>query len=222
MGDQHRTATAFTMCAAAGTGGQQQRLLALHGYRQNAAVFRAKTGAMRRALRGVAELVYIDAPHASGDNDGRAWWHASDDGSRYEGMQESIEHIASVVESRGPFDGVVGFSQGAVFGSILLAHPNTRRYWRYGVLISGFPARDNAVKDADWYQLVHIPSLHVYGENDKLVPPAFSALLADRFVASRRHVHLGGHLPPFARPSTDALVDFINAFTLPSAPTPSL
>lgn len=219
MADQHRTA--FAMCATSGTGGQQ-RLLALHGYRQNAAVFRAKTGAMRRALRGVAELVYIDAPHLSGDDGGRAWWHSNDDGSRYAGMQDSLEHIATTVEERGPFDGVLGFSQGAVFASLLAAHPTTRHHWRYSVLISGFPARDAAVKDADWYQVVEKPSLHVYGENDKLVPPQFSALLADRFASSQRHVHAGGHLPPFARPSTDVLTAFIEGFTLRSAPAAAL
>lgn len=45
------------------------RLLCLHGYRQSASVFRARTGALRKALgRGrtgggaLAELIYLDAP----------------------------------------------------------------------------------------------------------------------------------------------------------------
>lgn len=61
------------------------RLLCLHGYQQNVGSFRARSGALRKALRGVAELLNVDAPHPvvaqaqSGETDGtgvaapRAW-----------------------------------------------------------------------------------------------------------------------------------------------------
>ena len=39
------------------------RILCLHGFRQNASQFRGRTAALRKRLRHIADLVYIDAPY---------------------------------------------------------------------------------------------------------------------------------------------------------------
>lgn len=39
------------------------RVLALHGYRQNAEVFRQKTGSFRKIVHKFAQFTYITAPH---------------------------------------------------------------------------------------------------------------------------------------------------------------
>ena len=39
------------------------RILCLHGYAQNGDFFRLRTGALRKALKSVAEFHFIDAPH---------------------------------------------------------------------------------------------------------------------------------------------------------------
>lgn len=39
------------------------KILALHGYRQNADVFKAKTGSYRKIFHKFAEFTYITAPH---------------------------------------------------------------------------------------------------------------------------------------------------------------
>lgn len=39
------------------------KILALHGYRQNADVFKAKTGSFRKILNKYAKFTYITAPH---------------------------------------------------------------------------------------------------------------------------------------------------------------
>lgn len=70
---------------------RKHRLLALHGYQQDAPVFRAKTGALRKALRQVADLHYLDAPHEA--TPGLAWWRSSDDGTEYRGFTESLAHV---------------------------------------------------------------------------------------------------------------------------------
>lgn len=49
--------------AEGGFGPRGLRLLCLHGYRQDAKSFRARSGALRKALRGRAELLLMDAPH---------------------------------------------------------------------------------------------------------------------------------------------------------------
>ena len=61
------------------------------------------------------------------------WWNAveveNSDGKRgggkktfeYKGFEETLAYIASVLESRGPFDGFLAFSQGTILASLLLA-----------------------------------------------------------------------------------------------------
>lgn len=39
------------------------KILALHGYRQNAEVFKAKTGSFRKIFHKFVEFTYITAPH---------------------------------------------------------------------------------------------------------------------------------------------------------------
>lgn len=39
------------------------KILALHGYRQNAETFKAKTGSFRKILQKFAEFTYVTAPH---------------------------------------------------------------------------------------------------------------------------------------------------------------
>lgn len=44
-------------------GNKKLHILALHGYRQNAEVFRQKTGSFRKMLQKFATFTYITAPH---------------------------------------------------------------------------------------------------------------------------------------------------------------
>jgi hypothetical protein len=39
------------------------RILCFHGYAQNATIFRKRTGALRKALAGIADPLFINAPH---------------------------------------------------------------------------------------------------------------------------------------------------------------
>lgn len=63
------------------------KMLCLHGYLQNADVFRSRMGSTRKALKSRCEFVFVDAPHLvdaatqkqlTGDNgvvdNARTWW----------------------------------------------------------------------------------------------------------------------------------------------------
>jgi predicted esterase len=170
------------MAPDAGT--RKQRILCLHGYSQNGTFFRAKTGSLRKACKSIAEFVYIDAPHAAtadfldieaiaGDRgQPLSWWNWDDGEDRpassrtYQGIEQSLEAIQQCIEQRGPFDGVLGFSQGAALAALLCrratcreaaadtpgsvathplaAHPAPTPAFRFAILISGFVPRDGA------------------------------------------------------------------------------
>lgn len=49
--------------SGAETSSNKLKILALHGYRQNAENFKAKTGSFRKIVQKFAEFTYVTAPH---------------------------------------------------------------------------------------------------------------------------------------------------------------
>ena len=112
----------------------------LHGYTQSGALFHAKTRAMEKHLQkafpgislsyptGPLQLKPSDVPgfdsSTSEDPDSieaYGWWRRSDtsDPPEYVGLDRGLETVAQVLESEGPFDGVMGFSQGAALAGMV-------------------------------------------------------------------------------------------------------
>ena len=116
------------------------RVLCLHGWRTSGQILSTQTAAMRAHTD--MELVFITAPHAAvgepdpgiamfypdepyfewflrsppasaEDEDEEARANPQASASLYTGLDESIEAIIEALRTRGPFDGVLGFSQGA-------------------------------------------------------------------------------------------------------------
>lgn len=118
--------------------------------------------------------------------------------------------------TQGPFDGVLGFSQGGVFASILGAMGATRaeeapelHSLRFAVMFSAFPSRA-AIHTGLWYTRdVPLKSLHVWGERDSIVPPVASEALRARFRDAETVLHPGGHVVPGAREPLDAVRAFV-------------
>ncbi|KAF2867284.1 serine hydrolase FSH [Massariosphaeria phaeospora] len=115
---------------------QPLKILMLHGFTQSGPLFHAKTRALEKNLQkafpaGVTlhyptapiRLLPADVPFAMAgaeakaadeEPDAWAWWRRKGEGEpyAYEGLEQGLGHIAAVLKSEGPFDGVVGFSQG--------------------------------------------------------------------------------------------------------------
>ncbi|GBG67866.1 hypothetical protein CBR_g985 [Chara braunii] len=155
------------------------RILCLHGFRQNASSLQGRFAALRKKLRSIVDMVFVDAPHelppivvTNDDNphaervegnpptDGGieidkrsdrvvhlapkpryAWLIGCDTGessqrgpvgsgkqfdaqqykSQRDGWSSSFSHLAAICQQKGPFDGVLGFSQGAAVAAVLCA-----------------------------------------------------------------------------------------------------
>jgi len=104
----------------------------LHGYRQNSVSFKDKTGSLRKLLKKHAEFVYINAPHLNPvclhpDGEERAWYYSTEERTFNShdvtehciGLEKSIETVTEAFAQFGPFDGILGFSQGAAFTALL-------------------------------------------------------------------------------------------------------
>ncbi|MFT3692112.1 MAG: hypothetical protein QM831_03155 [Kofleriaceae bacterium] len=156
------------------------RILALHGYHGSAEQ-------LRRQLDWL-DVFAFDAPsRADGDF---GWWHARD--GRYVGWERTRDAIGELL-AKHSFDGVLGFSQGAVLTSLLVGLFE----FRFAIMIGGFPSRDPA--HAEIYARTERyarPSLHIIGRADTVVPPDASRMLAARFHEPTILEHAGGHVIP--------------------------
>ena len=189
------------------------RILCLHGYHGSAKTLQLQMRPIAQGLEWLAEFVYVDAPSlAIGDF---GWWHAvSSDRSdakhaglgrsamRYKGWPKTKDWLVSLFLRSPPFDGVFGFSQGAALASLLVGLRNPREAnagisFDFAMMVGGFASNDGS--HADLYQRkaqYGLPSVHIFGTSDFVVPNSHSDHLADFFKDPLILQHSGGHVVP--------------------------
>ncbi|KRT81624.1 hypothetical protein AMK59_5538 [Oryctes borbonicus] len=198
------------------------KILCIHGYRQNAEVFKQKTGSFRKMVHKWAEFTYITAPHKvlfvnnletdeidvqqSPDTEQYGWFFNRDDhtfrgirkGGPAIGFEESISIVEEAFKLHGPFDGILGFSQGGCFTGLLcdLQQRNLLNFnFNFAIIASGF--KSGSLPHLKYYEdLINLPSLHIYGENDDIIPTEMSVALRDCFESPMIITHPGGHYFP--------------------------
>ena len=189
------------------------RVLCLHGYHGSAKTLRMQMRPFTQGLEPLAEFVCVDAPSlATGDF---GWWHAvSSDGDdrkhagvgqstmRYEGWSKTENWLVSLFMQSAPFDGVFGFSQGAALTSLLVGLRNPREAeagvsFDFAIMVGGFASNDG--RHAEIYQRkakYGLPSVHIIGKSDFVVPNGRSDHLASLFKDPLIIRHSGGHVVP--------------------------
>ncbi|CAF3762377.1 unnamed protein product [Rotaria sordida] len=200
----------------------QLKILVLHGFHQNSNSLKRSAKTLFRELKGIATFYFANAPlpynptgevkeqllAAFGDGNlpeagyQRQWWNASKDSKIYHHLDVSLHYLDKLFKSDGPFDGVLGFAQGAALGGILCGlQPFGNVSFHFAILISGFASRaechehlmqPNAIKN--------ISSLHIYGINDVLITNDRTLKLAAAFENPTIVAHPGGHFTPNSWP----------------------
>jgi len=174
------------------------RILALHGKWENGEEFRQRLGPLQEALGEGREVewVFLTAPFAAADGRGGFEWWSLPPGVRsfqakeYIGFEESVVLIEDAWKKQGPFDAVMGFSQGAILLSVLLARglagksivtpsrailfgaawPNP-----YGDTVNGLKSFDAELSASP------LRVLHVYSLADPMNPGAMAREVAECF-----------------------------------------
>lgn len=110
-------------------------VLCIHGYRQNADQFKSKIGSFRKFLKPLANFEFINAPHHAKPlnpgneiaDDQLGWWFNQADetfnieqGPAIHGFEESLKSLEASW-ANGSYDGILAFSQGASFMSVVCA-----------------------------------------------------------------------------------------------------
>ena len=126
------------------------RLLCLPGYLQNGRIFAEKSSGLRKLLtkKHGYELDYLDPPiiieekahlpfclaadEAEAETKwkgikelgvNRCWWQHKEPGV-YEGIERSLEFVTNYIQEHGPYDGLIGFSQGAAMAAFFTNTPH--------------------------------------------------------------------------------------------------
>jgi predicted esterase len=131
--------TKFCSSAPTRLNSGNMKILMLHGYTQNGPLFHAKTKVLEKYLKklypdltlsyptGPLRLRPEDVPgfESSGnmpdDLEAYGWWRRSNtaDPPEYAGIGDAFDMIAKLIAIEGPFDGVMGFSQGAALATMI-------------------------------------------------------------------------------------------------------
>ncbi|KAF2757402.1 alpha/beta-hydrolase [Pseudovirgaria hyperparasitica] len=196
------------------------KILMLHGFTQSGPLFRAKTRALEKNLQ---KAFPAGAPDAWG------WWRRKGEdpaNAVYDGLEAGFERVAQVLKEEGPFDGVIGFSQGgcaAAFVASLLDEGRRDAFqaWekqggmrypssllreeevvhppmKFAAIYSGFKATENPLYSAFYEPKIRTPTLHFIGTMDTVVEEKRSLKLMEQFEDSKDRVvyHPGGHFLP--------------------------
>ncbi|XP_052194083.1 rhodanese-like domain-containing protein 6 [Diospyros lotus] len=167
------------------------------------------------------KFAWFIAPNSSGKSN--ADWTMADgpfDPQQYlqqtEGFDAALEYLKNVFSQAGPFDGILGFSQGAAMAALICAHQKLLKGqidFRFVILCSGF-----ALKLADHEEgIIRCPSLHIFGSdrgNDKQINNLASRELASLFHDGCSVVieHEFGHIIPTRSPYIDEIKEFLHQF----------
>lgn len=183
------------------------RILALHGWRTNKDILAFQLGGLSKAFKETSdkdaegsdaiEIVCINAPKdASGppypevsnafgdDQPYYEWWDAEKhaDGTRVmHGMEDSAGFVIDYIMQNGPFDALLGFSQGGAMVSYLQARVEndpsiipTHLRWRCCIFIAGVPVFDTERREqyflspeATKERGKWCPTIHMIGEKDQ-------------------------------------------------------
>jgi surfactin synthase thioesterase subunit len=154
-----------------------------------------------------------------------AWWRKK--GDDYVGVDQTFKSLSEVLDKEGPFDGVIGFSQGAALAVALASALETARRpkvpasWnfttqhppmKFAVAFSGFRAAKGINKgemDFLYEPKVETPTLHFIGNSDEIVTEERTLLAVEACKGARVVRFPGGHYLPTSKVYMDQLAVYI-------------
>ncbi|KAG1326152.1 rhodanese-like domain-containing protein 6 [Cocos nucifera] len=133
-----------------------------------------------------------------------------------DGFEKSYSYLKTVISQMGPFDGILGFSQGAAMAALFCEQQQRCGGvldFRFAILCSGF----SAVSGECSRKLIKCPSLHCFGNgqgHDRQIACEASRKLVDLFDKDCSMVieHDMGHIIPTGSPYIDQMKEFFMRF----------
>jgi fermentation-respiration switch protein FrsA (DUF1100 family) len=185
------------------------RVLCLHGYHGTGAILRRQMAPLAGSIPADIEFVYLDAPSLAAGSFG--WWHEG-----FTGWEHTRDWITGQLSTGPRIDGLFGFSQGAALTGLLAALRESPRApggldFEFAIMVGGFTSF--LPQHASLYRRpLTIPSVHVIGRSDAIVPRSDSLKLAGRFADPLVLEHDGGHVIPADRAVAEPIARFLARF----------
>lgn len=164
---------------------KKPRFLCLHGFRTSAEILKKQVGKWPQSVLDQIDLVFLDGPFpAQGKSDVEGvfdppyyeWFQFNKEFTEYTNFEEGLQYIEDFMIKNGPFDGLLGFSQGAILsaglpglqakGVALTKVPKIK----FLIVIGGAKLKSPTVAEKAYSSPIQCPSLHFLGEKDFLKP----------------------------------------------------
>lgn len=144
-------------------------------------------------------------------------------------VNPGLEVIRQAVLEHGPFEGIIGFSQGASFASIVSSYFSDSTNGRekipgqgplkFAIICSGFVPRSKPILSEFFSSPIPTPSIHVIGLQDKVVSNPRSIELYKMFAGDSRRLlqHPGAHIIPKSDSDIETIIGFVNSTCSPKS-----
>ncbi|GAY33421.1 hypothetical protein CUMW_007150 [Citrus unshiu] len=189
--------------------GNKLKLLCLHGFRTSGKFLQKQISKWDPSIFAHFDMEFPDGIFPAGgksDIEGIfpppyfEWFQFNKEFTEYTNLEECVSYLTEYITSNGPFDGLLGFSQGATLSALLLGyqaqgkvlkeHPPMKLF----VSISGSKFRDPSICEVAYKDTFNVKSAHFIGAKDWLKLP--SEELATAFHNPLIIRHPQGHTVP--------------------------
>ncbi|XP_049390069.1 uncharacterized protein LOC125854532 isoform X2 [Solanum stenotomum] len=206
------------------TNQRKPRFLCLHGFRTSGAILKKQIfDKWPTQVVDKLDLVFVDAPFPSQgksevegifDPPYYEWFQFNKEFTEYENFDKCLEYIEECMIKHGPFDGLLGFSQGAILsGGLsglqakevgLTKVPKIKNL----IIIGGAKFQNVSVAEKAYSSAITCPSLHFLGEKDYL--KKYGIELLESCVDPVVIHHPRGHtIPRFDEKGLESMLSFI-------------
>ncbi|CAO2831501.1 unnamed protein product [Amaranthus hypochondriacus] len=188
---------------------KKMKILCLHGFRTSGSFLKKQINKWDPSIFGNFDLDFPDGLFPAGgksDIEGffpppyYEWFQFNKDFTEYTNLEECISYLCKYITTKGPFDGLLGFSQGATLSALLLGYQSQGKVLmdhpplKFLISISGSKFRIPSICDVAYKELIKAKSVHFIGEKDWLKLP--SEELAKAFHNPLIIRHSQGHTVP--------------------------
>jgi len=188
---------------------KKYKVLCLHGFRTSGSFLKKQISKWHPSIFEKFDMVFPDGTFPAGgksDIEGIfpppyfEWFQFNKEFTEYTNLDECIAYLCDYMVKNGPFDGLLGFSQGATLAALLIGYQaqckvlNDHPPIQFMVSVSGSKFRDPGICDVAYKAPIKAKSVHFIGEKDWLKVP--SEELATAFDDPLIIRHPQGHTVP--------------------------
>ncbi|NP_001409246.1 dihydrofolate reductase-like [Beta vulgaris subsp. vulgaris] len=189
--------------------GKKMKILCLHGFRTSGSFLKKQISKWDPSIFGNFDLDFPDGIFPAGgksDIEGffpppyYEWFQFDKEFTEYTNLEECISYLCEYITTKGPFDGLLGFSQGATLSALLLGYQSQGNVlkdhppFKFFISISGTKFRTPSICEVAYKESIKAKSVHFIGEKDRLKLPSeeFATTFQDPLIIR----HPQGHTVP--------------------------